>query len=261
MFCGAHPTTRTPKLGTDRNPAKQFRRLPQRRSVRQSSATSKAQTIVNHHQLVILTKVPGSGKSRLAASVGSVKAAMLAHAFLVDTLALASNEDWSTTLSVALPGAEPWMRALAREATFTMQPEGDLGVRVSHAICDALEGSERAVLIGSDTPDLPVQVVRDAFAALDSAELVVGPAVDGGFYLLGARQFDARLLAGIEWSTPSVCERLLHNARALGLSFTTLEAWSDVDDGASLTLLANRLDTNSSAAPATRAALQSMVTA
>src|SRR5205823_1305655 len=85
------------------------------------------------------------------------------------------------------------------------QPHDSLGVRLEAALGDLLtRGNERVCVVGSDSPTLPVRRIEEAFAALESAEFVLVPAVDGGFVLLGARRCPHGLLAGIEWSTDRV---------------------------------------------------------
>jgi len=194
--------------------------------------------------LVVLTKSPSSGgtKTRLAESIGREATAAFCHAFVRDTLGLAAAGPWRTTVSVPSPGADEWLRCLAPRAEFAEQPDGDLGIRIGAALAAALAGSSRGVLIGSDTPDLPVAFVLDAFAALHAFDLVIGPAGDGGFYLLGARRFEASLLDGIEWSTATVCGQLLKNAERLGFSVALLPEWEDVDDLASLLRLGDRIE-------------------
>ena len=144
-----------------------------------------------------------------------------------------------------MPEAEPdeWLSALAPSARFVQQPRGDLGDRIAAALKFALGDSDHAVLIGSDTPDLPRDLIEHAFEALDQHELVVGPAEDGGFYLLGSRlPIATDLFEGIEWSTARVCASLLENAARLRRTVAVLPQWADVDDLESLRALAARLD-------------------
>lgn len=207
--------------------------------------------------LVVLTKNPGTGtaKTRLARDVGPAAACAFAHAFVRDTLSLASSGPWQTTVAVSAPGATDWLRRDARSATFVEQPAGDLGERIGAAIEGALQQAGRVALVASDTPDLPPEFVVRAFDELNSADIVVGPARDGGFYLLAARVWRHGLLARIEWSTGTVCERLLANARRLRLRYALLTQWEDVDDIESLRRLAARLEAGGTA-PATAAALR-----
>jgi hypothetical protein len=99
-----------------------------------------------------------------------------------------------------------------------------------------------SVLIGSDIPDLPAAYVRDAFARLESgADVVLGPAEDGGYYLIGLRAPQPGLLRGVPMSTPTVLADTLALAREQGLRADLLPPWSDIDTIADLQQLAARL--------------------
>ena len=110
------------------------------------------------------------------------------------------------------------------------QGEGDLGVRMEGAFRDAFSrGAGRVVLVGTDCPGLDAPVMRAAFAALRRKDLVLGPATDGGYWLIGLRRPAPALFADMPWSTDSVFERTRDRARSLGLSVHTLEPLPDVD--------------------------------
>ncbi len=207
-------------------------------------------------ELVILTKAPFSGeaKTRLAAALGFDAAAALAAAFLEDTLAVASSGSWTTAVEYTPADALPYFEAVAGDASLRVQADGDLGDRILFALRRSLALHARAVLIGSDSPDLPSGLISEAFAELAGHDLVFGPAGDGGFYLAGARRPTDGLFDGVEWSTGTVFARTMSNARHLGYSVAVLPEWHDVDDLGSLASLAERL-TGSERCPATRAAL------
>lgn len=205
--------------------------------------------------LVILTRVPrpGFGKSRLAATLGTCPTYRLARAFLQDT-ALLRDGPWRTLAAYtpASDGSEAGMLVPGAEAV--PQVEGDLGARIIGALDDGLRLGERAVLIGSDTPDLPHEIVARAFAALDDADVVFGPARDGGFYLIGVRVTHPAMFDGVEWSTDRVYAQAATNARGLGWRIAVLDQWDDVDDHSSLVALARRIEGTTRAA-ATQAVL------
>ena len=209
-------------------------------------------------RLVVLSKAPGAGKAktRLAARLGQQATERLALAFITDTLALASGPGWETIVSLDPPEAAGRLRALAPLATFVAQACGDLGARITQALTAAATAGP-AVLIGSDTPDLPASILSEAFEALETHDAVLGPARDGGFYLLGLRQPIENIFAGVEWSTETVFERTARNIASAGKSCAVLQEWQDVDDADSLASLAERL-TNADSAPATRAVLESL---
>ena len=103
------------------------------------------------------------------------------------------------------------------------------------------EGGERVVLMGSDSPTLPIQYVHDAFAALQRAEVVLGPTSDGGYYLIGLQRPNRHLFEGIQWSTSRVWGQTIEILERLGCSHETLPKWYDVDDHSDLIRLSREL--------------------
>lgn len=188
--------------------------------------------------VVVLGKAPrpGLAKTRLAADIGGVAASALAEAFVDDTLRMASSAGWPLTVAFTPPGAREEFECRSPGARLAEQVEGDLGERISAALAGVLGSHSQAVLIGTDTPQLTREGLEDAFAALELADVVLGPAVDGGFYLLGARRgvSFAALFAGVEWSTGGVFGRVVANAEAGGLRVRALAPMVDIDDAGSL---------------------------
>lgn len=209
--------------------------------------------------LAVLMRVPrpGFGKSRLAASLGVEPAYRLAHAFAEDTGRLAAAGEWRTVAAYTPAHEADAARELVPHARVIAQVEGDLGARILGALDAALQDGSRAVLIGSDTPDLPPSMVEQAFVALDAADLVLSPAHDGGFVLIGVTSTNPALFAGVEWSTETVCARVCENAARLGLRVRMLEPWDDVDDVVALHALARRIE-GTERAPATQMALSAL---
>jgi rSAM/selenodomain-associated transferase 1 len=115
------------------------------------------------------------------------------------------------------------------------QSKGSLGQRMGHALTTAFrEGAERAILIGTDCPRLSSVVLRKAHRALDSSRMVVGPAADGGYYLLALRREAAEpavqhLFDGVPWGTAEVLATTLRAARLHGLQYSLLDTLVDVD--------------------------------
>lgn len=195
---------------------------------------------------------PGAVKTRLAAALGAEGAARLAGAFLADSWALAASRPWARPVLVTteqdptlVPGAELWL-----------QGPGDLGARLERVLSRALDRSEAAIAIGTDAPSLPADRLDAAHQALASgADAVLGPAEDGGYYLIGLRRCPPGLLRDLPWSARDTLEATRRRLEARGLRVTLLEPWFDVDRPADLERLRALLRGDRAAAPATAALL------
>ena len=123
-----------------------------------------------------------------------------------------------------------------RELSCTIQHGAELGERMLHALHAALDKNpDGVVLIGSDLPDLPARLIRQAFAALQTAPLCLGPAPDGGFYLLGlSLRMPLDIFAAVHWGSGQVLTQTLANCGTKGLSPHLLAPWPDVDTQADL---------------------------
>lgn len=186
-------------------------------------------------RLILFVKAPrvGQVKTRLAATLGDA-AACAAYERLANTLLanLASlpEVELRFTPEDARPEVEHWLRAgwIARG-----QGPGDLGQRLQSAFADAFaSGAKRVVIIGSDCPEVTVSDVREAWKELRIRDLVVGPAADGGYWLIGLRQPQPALFENIPWSSESVLAETLRRARARQLKMQLLRILADVDDEA-----------------------------
>jgi rSAM/selenodomain-associated transferase 1 len=185
--------------------------------------------------------VPGRVKTRLARQVGAQAAAALYAEMLADTVALAAAlEDVRPVVFWALETPEapcPDMPAMASAP----QRGACLGARMADAFRRTFaDGSDVCCIIGSDSPDLPQDYVRQAFRMLeqDRADVVFGPSDDGGYYLLGMRRFQPGLFREIAWGGPEVLETSLMRARELELRVELLPAWYDIDTAEDLRRLA-----------------------
>jgi rSAM/selenodomain-associated transferase 1 len=183
--------------------------------------------------------VPRRVKSRLLPRLSPEQACALHCAATSDTAALLAetlpHADLWLFLSEAPPGSEPGVPTageivLPPRFRCALQAEGNLGERMGAAFVRALSSGARGVVIfGSDSPTLPLSVPPQAFASLLDSDLVLGPAEDGGYYLIGCRRFDPPLLEGVEWSTPRTGAQTLANAARLGYRTALLERWFDLD--------------------------------
>lgn len=184
------------------------------------------------HALAVIAKEPVAGlaKTRLAPALGEEGAALAARAMLADTLR-----------AVAATGADPWLcftPAAARARLARLAPglrllaqvEGGLGDRLAACLAALLAaGAERAAIVGADTPHIPQRTYRAAFAMLDDADVVLGPALDGGYYLVAAQAPAPELFAGVPMGTDMVLGLTLERAAAAGLTVGLLPPLRDLD--------------------------------
>ncbi len=173
---------------------------------------------------------PGTVKTRLAQTIGA-NAAGAAYRTLVETLLAKLVSLDAVVLRFAPDDAAAEIGAWSRPG-WSMQPQGtgDLGRRLEAAFRDGFAaGARSVVIIGSDCPDVSADDVRAAWAALESNDVVLGPARDGGYWLIGLREARGELLEGISWSTDAVLQETLQRARAAQLQVQLLRELTDVD--------------------------------
>lgn len=183
------------------------------------------------NNLLIFVRNPelGKVKTRLAATVGDAEALRIYHILLAKTRAAALGVGVKRTVyySDAIEEPDIWNPLYFEKKT---QHGPDLGGRMRHAFEAAFAaGAKKAVIIGSDCPDLSGPLLFDAFKALDRSDFVLGPVDDGGYYLLGMKKLEPSLFEGIPWSTDVVLSRTLERIQQLGNAHTLLPKLSDVD--------------------------------
>lgn len=177
---------------------------------------------------------PGLVKTRLAKVVGDELAAELYRHFVRLTLsqgnhfacagryAAFSPPGKKDDLAAMFPGPWHW---------FAQFDSPDLGAKIHHAVDLVLKFGHRGVItIGTDSPSLPMAFLDQAAEALEHFEVVLGPAEDGGYYLIALKSVPAALFEGIAWSTDQVLAQTLAAAKRLDLSVHLLPSWYDVDD-------------------------------
>ena len=173
--------------------------------------------------------VAGEVKTRLAASLGPERAAELYAAFVADLARRLCDAPFAVRWSIAPPLGDFASRFGIRLEDCREQEGADLGARMLATFVAAeREGFERCAIVGSDLPQLPLARVEGAFASLDRADVVLGPAADGGYYLVAMRE-PHDVFAGVPWSSDVVLERTLERASALELRVELLETDFDVD--------------------------------
>jgi rSAM/selenodomain-associated transferase 1 len=189
--------------------------------------------------LLVVAKQPAAGqtKTRLCPPLTGAGAAALYEAFLCDTLDLMRQVGGAARTIAYLPeDAVGYFRRLVPDMALRPQRGADLGERLDHALADALAaGARHAVVMDSDSPTLPAAYVSAAFDVLDGgADVVLGPCDDGGYYLIGVKRPQPRLLREVTMSTPFVVRDTLALASELGLRAELLPQWYDVDTAAEL---------------------------
>lgn len=213
------------------------------------------------------TPAPGQSKTRLSPPLRPEECAGISACFIRDlsaTIAELSKDGDATGHAVYTPrGSERALRALLPEGFgLTPQCDGGFGVRLGQGVIDLLDkGHDGAILINSDSPTLPLSILRAAVDAVRQDDnVVLSPAFDGGYTLIGLSRAHQRLFEDIPWSTSEVYRLTLDRARETGLPVVNVPGWYDVDDAASLQMLETELSGGSlpfvappgAAAPATR---------
>jgi rSAM/selenodomain-associated transferase 1 len=158
--------------------------------------------------------------------------------FVADILDMLDRSRHRIIICFDPPGKEESIRNwLEEKYEFWPQKGRDLGEKMAHAFSRAFSsGMTGALLMGTDVPDLPGTVIEEGFARLRDHEAVIGPAQDGGYYLIGfnSRTFTPQVFEGIAWSTPTVLEKTLAVLEKAGAGFHFLPQWRDMDEYADL---------------------------
>lgn len=195
--------------------------------------------------IICKTPHPGMSKTRLKGVFDGAEAAGLSGAFIRDVAGAIEAVPPSVRAKgyavYAPAGSEAALRSIL-PASFglLLQADRDFGVVLRSAAQALLAmGHDAAILINSDSPTLPASCLVRAVAALraEGDRVVLGPAIDGGYYLIGLKRAHAALFTEIPWSTAEVLSRTLEQATAIDCPATLLPTWYDVDDAESFALL------------------------
>ncbi len=183
---------------------------------------------LDDRHLIIFARypVPGKTKTRLVPALGAARAAMLAKQFT--EYVVARVQEYGCPFTIYGTGAscaafEQWLCAPVQ-----LQSSGDLGERMATAIEQTrARGASRILLIGSDCPGISPTILKDAFDALHRHDVVIGPAADGGYYLIGMRDVHRQLFEHMHWSHAHVLEQTI--ARLGPLTHAQLPTLHDID--------------------------------
>ncbi len=194
-----------------------------------------AETIAQE-RLIIFTRYPepGKTKTRLIPALGAEKAAALQRQMTEYTLTQVRElqKERLITAEVRFAGGDRTLMVgwLGSDLIYKPQGEGDLGTRMARSLSLACQDNvDSVVIIGTDCPGLNAQLMAKAFKQLHAQDLVLGPALDGGYYLLGLRYFIPELFIGINWGTAEVLQQTVDIATQLNLSVAYLPQLADVD--------------------------------
>ncbi|MHC4742362.1 MAG: TIGR04282 family arsenosugar biosynthesis glycosyltransferase [Planctomycetota bacterium] len=200
----------------------------------------------NRNRIIIFLKDPeqAEAKTRLAAELGRDLAVKIYRSFVLDTLSTLTTLDTPITIFFYPPeAAERIAEWLGPECEYRPQSGRDLGQRMKNAFLQTFDqAAEKIVLVGSDIPDIPPEFVNQAFEALDSKDAVIGPACDGGYYLIGFEKetFLPQAFENIQWSTPTTFDQTINALNRNKLETQTLPPWHDIDTVSDLTDLVIR---------------------
>ena len=187
---------------------------------------------------------PGAVKTRLAEAIGHEKAAQLYTCSVLDTIDFIKRLNFPFEIFYwpVESGAE-FAETFGSEYTYVPQQGEDLSQRAINSFRRTFDrGVEYAVTIGTDIPDLPPELIADAFERLESVDVVIGPAFDGGYYLLGFsnRSFTLAAFENISWSTAKVFDETLCALKNQNKTVSILPAWNDIDTIEDLRRFASR---------------------
>jgi rSAM/selenodomain-associated transferase 1 len=190
-------------------------------------------------RLLVFARLPelGKVKTRLAASLGDERALTVYQTMVRDLLQSIGTSTPETEIEIVwapttAASGETLRRAFG-DRTLAMQTGANLGDRLAMAFSERFyfQQTQKIIAIGVDDPRLSRETIDHAFSLLDSVEWVVGPATDGGYYLIGCRAgaFDSSVFRDIEWGSERVLSATLQKIRDLGSTVAVLPARSDID--------------------------------
>jgi hypothetical protein len=180
---------------------------------------------VNEKALILFLKYPEKGnvKTRIAKALGDDFTLKLYSCFVADILEICKGIDADTFILYSLTDNTKNKDWFGKAGYVCLLQKGaDIGRRMYNAFRDICsQGYQKVVLIGSDVPDLPASYIEKAFQCLADHELVLGPSVDGGYYLIALRDdtVDYRIFHAVPWSTSQVLQRTLENIHQLNIIY------------------------------------------
>lgn len=214
--------------------------------------------------MFVKSPVPGDVKTRLIPFLTGSEAADLYKCFVSDILANLFHKTQSAKMHLAYqPHSKAndlsWLESKNTPELYRQEGRS-LGERLVHSFGVAFgKGFQRIVIIGSDSPTLPHAYIEQAFSALQDSDVVLGPAMDGGYYLIGLSRPCLKLFEDVSWSTDQIFERTARNAESLGYSLRVLPSHYDIDTIDDLMRLHEELNADGHQAPLTKKYLSQLL--
>lgn len=196
--------------------------------------------------LIIFAKspIPGKVKTRLTPHITPTEAAELYRAFIADTMSTVRKLKCErVTIAYTPSSAEATFHSICGQSVNYLPQKGDnLGERMENAFKHSFDkGSKRTVIIGTDSPTLPLSYIQKAFEALKEVHVTIGPTFDGGYYLIGLSEQNDTIFDGIDWSTSKVFGQTLARIQAANKQLYVLPPWYDVDTSDNLEFLRSHI--------------------
>ena len=184
--------------------------------------------------LILFAKcpVPGQVKTRLRPELSAEQAAQVAAQLIEQSVHLAVEAWPGPVWLFAWPNTEHALfRTLSANTRIQLgiQSTGDLGLKMTHAICQFTERETAAAVMGCDVPHCPLDTLHLAGDLLEQGQYVIGPSTDGGYYFIGLQQCRPELFTGMEWGSGNVLQSTLAAAHGLDIDFYQLPALRDID--------------------------------
>lgn len=185
-------------------------------------------------RLIIFTRYPepGKTKTRLIPVLGAEGASEVQRQMTEHTLLQVKKLTSRVCVEIRFAGGDltAMQNWLSSDIVYQPQGEGDLGAKMMRSLLSAFaEGSKYVVTIGSDCPGITAELIASAFDKLNIHDLVIGPAIDGGYYLIGVKTLIPELFTSINWGSAEVLQQTINIAQKLNLSITYLTPLADVD--------------------------------
>jgi rSAM/selenodomain-associated transferase 1 len=192
--------------------------------------------LISRHAIIIMTRYPDPGqvKTRLIPALGEEGACRLHQKMVEHTMVTARNFSLVSPSELFVffnGGSEVLMKSwLGSDAEYLPQSDGDLGAKMSVAFHEVFNrGCKTVMMIGTDCPDIDYHILSKSFSLLDKTEMVIGPAADGGYYLLGLKKNHDNLFKGIVWGSDQVFSQTMDAARNAQIRVSCLPELADID--------------------------------